>query len=58
MCGIVGIFSSDFREVTPELLGRMTETIRHRGPDDEGYVLSILLPADAKQGQVTTPLRS
>jgi len=39
MCGIVGIFSSDSSEVTPELLGRMTKTIRHRGPDDEGYVL-------------------
>src|SRR4030042_1025494 len=39
MCGIVGIFSSDSREVTTELLGRMTNTIRHRGPDDEGYVL-------------------
>jgi asparagine synthase (glutamine-hydrolysing) len=39
MCGIVGIFSSDFQEVTPELLERMTKTIRHRGPDDVGYVL-------------------
>ncbi|MCJ7523042.1 MAG: asparagine synthase (glutamine-hydrolyzing) [Dehalococcoidia bacterium] len=38
MCGIAGIFSSDSREVTPELLLRMTQVLRHRGPDDEGYV--------------------
>ena len=38
MCGIAGIFSSDVREITPEFLSRMTKALRHRGPDDEGYV--------------------
>lgn len=38
MCGIVGIVARD-----PTLLrnvGRMTEAIRHRGPDDEGYLMA------------------
>lgn len=39
MCGIAGIYGSDPQEVTPELLLNMTRSIRHRGPDDEGYAL-------------------
>jgi asparagine synthase (glutamine-hydrolysing) len=38
MCGIVGVVTSD-----PMLLSnvaRMTDAIRHRGPDDEGYLLA------------------
>lgn len=37
MCGISGFFST-----TPQpasIVGRMTDLIRHRGPDDEGFVL-------------------
>jgi asparagine synthase (glutamine-hydrolysing) len=37
MCGIAGFFS-----VQPQpagIIGRMTDLIRHRGPDDEGFVL-------------------
>lgn len=37
MCGIAGFFST-----TPQpahIVGRMTDIIRHRGPDDEGFVL-------------------
>jgi asparagine synthase (glutamine-hydrolysing) len=37
MCGICGIFEFDQRrEIPKELVHRMTETIVHRGPDDEG----------------------
>jgi len=37
MCGICGIFEFENRqEISPELVHRMNETIRHRGPDDEG----------------------
>ena len=37
MCGIVGIFSPDRqREIAPGPLAVMTETLCHRGPDDEG----------------------
>jgi asparagine synthase (glutamine-hydrolysing) len=39
MCGIAGIYSGIPGEVTPDLLKCMTRTIRHRGPDDEGYLL-------------------
>lgn len=37
MCGITGIVRSDGSRVDRDLLERMNETIRHRGPDDEGY---------------------
>lgn len=33
MCGIAGYFGEGNREV----LGRMADTVRHRGPDDEGF---------------------
>jgi asparagine synthase (glutamine-hydrolysing) len=37
MCGICGIFEFDEqREISRELVHRMTQTIVHRGPDDEG----------------------
>ena len=37
MCGICGIFDfENQREIAPELVHRMNETILHRGPDDEG----------------------
>lgn len=39
MCGIVGILNLEGNGVPPELLGRMTKVLKHRGPDDEGYLL-------------------
>ena len=37
MCGICGIFEFEHREeISRELVRRMTDTIVHRGPDDEG----------------------
>ena len=37
MCGICGIFEFDEqREISRDLVHRMTQTIVHRGPDDEG----------------------
>lgn len=39
MCGIVGIVESDpQRPIAPEDVRRMTRTLVHRGPDDEGIV--------------------
>lgn len=35
MCGIAGYLTD--RESDPELLPRMCDVLRHRGPDDEGY---------------------
>src|SRR5882672_10661918 len=39
MCGICGII--DFNQVgdAPEIVRRMTGTMRHRGPDDEGFLI-------------------
>src|SRR6266478_3839010 len=36
MCGIAGFVVNRPRENRREVLGRMTATLRHRGPDDEG----------------------
>ena len=41
MCGITGQFNFIRRgPVGPETIRRMTATIVHRGPDDEGYFVS------------------
>src|SRR5262245_138631 len=42
MCGIAGIinFASSFGS---ETIGSMTSALRHRGPDDEGYIAADLL---------------
>jgi asparagine synthase (glutamine-hydrolysing) len=36
MCGIVGVFDRSGGEVNEGLVKRMRDTMRHRGPDDEG----------------------
>jgi asparagine synthase (glutamine-hydrolysing) len=36
MCGIAGIYDLDGRPVAAPEIQRMSESIRHRGPDDEG----------------------
>jgi asparagine synthase (glutamine-hydrolysing) len=36
MCGICGILALKGQTVDPEILQRMTATLRHRGPDDMG----------------------
>jgi asparagine synthase (glutamine-hydrolysing) len=41
MCGICGIFEFESREeISLELVRRMTDTIIHRGPDDEGIYVA------------------
>ncbi|MFN2406720.1 MAG: asparagine synthase (glutamine-hydrolyzing) [Pyrinomonadaceae bacterium] len=39
MCGIVGIWKLDSAAVDPASMQSSTDAIRHRGPDDEGYLL-------------------
>src|SRR5215213_6529394 len=39
MCGICGIVRGDGRSVDPALLGAMSDTLRHRGPDSAGEAL-------------------
>src|ERR1700733_3517091 len=37
MCGIAGIFNLNGEPVSPVLVRKMTDAIRHRGPDGEGF---------------------
>lgn len=39
MCGIAGLIDLSGKAIDPEILKSMSDVIRHRGPDDEGYVL-------------------
>jgi len=39
MCGIAGVIDLEHKPIDPGELLRMNESIAHRGPDDEGYVL-------------------
>lgn len=39
MCGICGITSISKEPASQDLLQQMARTMRHRGPDDEGYVV-------------------
>ena len=39
MCGIAGIVHTDARPIDVGVLRHMTAQLRHRGPDDEGYLL-------------------
>jgi len=38
MCGIAGIISINQQPLDVPLLMAMTDKVRHRGPDDEGYL--------------------
>jgi asparagine synthase (glutamine-hydrolysing) len=39
MCGIAGVMNRDGRPALRGCIRRMTQVLRHRGPDDEGYLL-------------------
>lgn len=40
MCGIAGIVRMDGEAVSKSVIQRMTDSVRHRGPDDEGIYIS------------------
>jgi asparagine synthase (glutamine-hydrolysing) len=40
MCGIVALLRTDGAPLDPGLLRRATDSLAHRGPDDEGFVLT------------------
>ncbi len=57
MCGILGIHSQKMEKY---LIVRMTESLRHRGPDDEGYlavntVERSVFPLSGKDSKVSLP---
>ena len=37
MCGIVGIVNFDIETLNQDIIERMTNVLRHRGPDDKGF---------------------
>ncbi|HQH41944.1 MAG TPA: asparagine synthase (glutamine-hydrolyzing), partial [Bacteroidales bacterium] len=39
MCGFVGLINKNHKAAEPVIMRAMAETIRHRGPDDEGQYL-------------------
>jgi len=43
MCGIVGIFNLNGEPVFPVLLRKMTDAIKHRGPDSEGFYVDSFI---------------
>jgi len=43
MCGICGIFAKTGEPVNKVCLQRMTQVMRHRGPDQEGYFLDTTI---------------
>lgn len=54
MCGIAGYIARKGELIQNDVISRMTDTIRHRGPDDEGFVFvceNEILPA----GGIDTP---
>ena len=56
MCGISGILSLNFQlGVNPRLLKSMTDLIRHRGPDDEGFLFSAPDGMQSFSGEESTP---
>jgi asparagine synthase (glutamine-hydrolysing) len=44
MCGIAGVLHRNGDKVDRELLVRMTRTLTHRGPDEEGYFINASTP--------------
>lgn len=60
MCGICGFFDSLNSQVPPLAISRMTNVLRHRGPDDEGYIAvstreGIVTPLRGKDSRVSFP---
>lgn len=41
MCGIAGVYNRNGAPVSNDTLFRMTRTLTHRGPDEEGYFLNL-----------------
>lgn len=53
MCGLSGYMNLK-KGVDTGILHKMTDLIRHRGPDDEGYALIGRIGSEIKLGGVRT----
>lgn len=42
MCGIVGIWDTRTRDISEQLISRLTDSLAHRGPDDGGMWVNAL----------------
>src|SRR5262245_6656402 len=49
MCGIAGFFVNGRTEEARRTLGRMTDSVRHRGPDDEGFHIDDQIALGARR---------
>ena len=55
MCGIAGLWRRNGGSASDgERLARMAQTLRHRGPDDYGYLLADSRSARSSLGQTVT----
>ena len=56
MCGICGQVSVKGRGIAPEVIRRMSDVLRHRGPDDNGFVFipPVENPADIRRITLST----
>jgi asparagine synthase (glutamine-hydrolysing) len=52
MCGIAGVFYRNGDKLDSDLLLRMTRSLIHRGPDDEGYFLNGLTSTMPLRGHI------
>lgn len=50
MCGIAGILNLTNKPVQPSTIKRMCDVMRHRGPDDAGYLFFRIEPSKSKKG--------
>jgi len=65
MCGIAGVYHRNHAPVDTETLVRMTRTLTHRGPDEEGFFVGSTpplhafpdLPFRSATGGVTEPVK-
>src|SRR5258708_6671959 len=55
MCGIAGVLTTRSNLEIPPILVAMTESLRHRGPDDEG-IAGVALPGGVRLGLAHTRL--
>ena len=58
MCGIAGIWELDRESLDGELLKRVTRTLTHRGPDDEGYWVNANLGFGHRRLSIIDPTGS